>query len=643
MRNIKKGSTDQSVVIRIVDSADGTPETGVVYNTSGIDLWYRREGAVKTSITEATLSALNDAHADGGILHIGDGYYRLDLPDAAFATGADGVAVGGTVTGMVVIGCYVPLVAFDPQDDDSLGLSFVKFGYTFIDAIAQGLLSSGGYEYAQTGATGRQLVSATSTTATLHTIENNGADDCLKNYTLRITSSTGVDQIRTVVSNVVSTRVVTVDRAWDVTPDNTSGYELICTASASGSSGGGLDAAGVRAAIGMSSANLDTQLSTIDTVVDGIKAKTDSLTFTVSNVLDANTLRVGGTTQTARDLGASVLLSNGTGTGQVSLSSGLVTLAGTQTFSNTGTWTGNIVGTLSTLTTYTGNTPQTGDSFARLGAPSGASIAADIAAIEAGSGLDAAETRAALGLASANLDTQLSTIDTVVDLIVIDSAAIKTKTDFLPSATAGAVGGLFIAGSNAATTVATWTCTGAALYSSTFTIAGATALQSTLTVTGATTFTGAVSLSSTLGITGAITASSASNNITGIDVAKISGDATAAETLELFAEALDQVTGQLDSGSFAAGAITASTIATGAIDADALATDAVTEIVTANWASTTDGIANNQWLRLTGQFLFGVTTISGASRITKARDGTTTILTAVKGATAGSIDTSTIV
>lgn len=36
-----------------------------------------------------------------------------------------------------------------------------------------------------------------------------------------------------------------------------------------------------------------------------------------------------------------------------------------------------------TVTTYTGNTVQTGDSFARLGAPAGASVSADIAAIEA--------------------------------------------------------------------------------------------------------------------------------------------------------------------------------------------------------------------------------------------------------------------
>jgi hypothetical protein len=73
-----------------------------------------------------------------------------------------------------------------------------------------------------------------------------------------------------------------------------------------------------------------------------------------------------------------------------------------------GNITGNLVGTVSTLTTYTGNTPQTGDSYAVV--KSG------------GTG---------------------------------DAAAIKTKTDFLPSATAGAAGGVFIAGTNAATTITT--------------------------------------------------------------------------------------------------------------------------------------------------------------------------------------------
>lgn len=74
-----------------------------------------------------------------------------------------------------------------------------------------------------------------------------------------------------------------------------------------------LDAAGVRTAVGLASANLDTQLgdiptvsefnartiasadyatatnlATVDTVADAIKAKTDSLTFTVAGQVDAN-------------------------------------------------------------------------------------------------------------------------------------------------------------------------------------------------------------------------------------------------------------------------------------------------------------------------------------------------------------------
>lgn len=123
----KPGSTDVSVVIRIIDAADGTPETGVTSATSGIDLEYRREGAVVTNITESDLSALNDAHSDGGMLHIGGGYYRLDLPDAAVAAGAAGVLVTGQITGMVVIGCYIQLDLIEDayqakvwmQDDNS--------------------------------------------------------------------------------------------------------------------------------------------------------------------------------------------------------------------------------------------------------------------------------------------------------------------------------------------------------------------------------------------------------------------------------------------------------------------------------------------------------------------------------------------
>ncbi len=120
---VLKGSTNVSVTIRILDDTDGTPETGVVWNTSGIDMEYRRETAAVVDITEATLAALTTAHTDGGFLHIGNGYYRLDVPDAAFATGVTGVLIQGTVTGMVVIGCYVHLVDVDDQDAVRMGMT----------------------------------------------------------------------------------------------------------------------------------------------------------------------------------------------------------------------------------------------------------------------------------------------------------------------------------------------------------------------------------------------------------------------------------------------------------------------------------------------------------------------------------------
>ena len=110
---ITKDATSVSINVRIVDSSDGTPELGVLFNTAGIDMWYRREGAVQTSITEVTLAALTTAWTTGGFLEIGHGWYRLDVPDLAFATGVDGVQIGGTVTGMVVHAPYVQLTEAD--------------------------------------------------------------------------------------------------------------------------------------------------------------------------------------------------------------------------------------------------------------------------------------------------------------------------------------------------------------------------------------------------------------------------------------------------------------------------------------------------------------------------------------------------
>ncbi len=114
-RIVTKGDTDVNIYIRIVDSALGTPETGVDHSTSGLDLEYIREGATATDLTESTLAAVDSTHSDGGIKHVGNGLYRVCVPDAAFATGVDSVIITGAVTDMVVIPCVVQLSVLDLQ------------------------------------------------------------------------------------------------------------------------------------------------------------------------------------------------------------------------------------------------------------------------------------------------------------------------------------------------------------------------------------------------------------------------------------------------------------------------------------------------------------------------------------------------
>ena len=83
-------------------------------------------------------------------------------------------------------------------------------------------------------------------------------------------------------------------------------------------------------------------------------------------------------------------------------------------------------GDLLEVNTLTGHTAQTGDSFARLGAPAGASVSADIATVDANVDavlVDTADMQPKLGTpAGASLAADIATVDTVVD-------AVKVKTD----------------------------------------------------------------------------------------------------------------------------------------------------------------------------------------------------------------------
>jgi hypothetical protein len=305
---------------------------------------------------------------------------------------------------------------------------------------------------------------------------------------------------------------------------------------------------------GVVSANA-TQISGDSTAADNLETAFDDTPGPVPHlgITDQGTAQSGSTSTTLvlrsaanftndnRIVGASCHITAGTGTGESLTVASYVNSTDTATMS--GTWP---------------TTPDNTSFYRCYGTSPGSG----------GSGLDAAGVRAAIGLASANLDTQLGTIDDYVDTEV---AAIKTKTDFLPSATAGASGGLFIAGTNAATTVTT-----------SFT----------------TTFTG---------------------NLTG-SVASVTGNVGG------------NVTGSV--GSVATGGITAASIATDAIGAAELASDAGTEIGTAVWATTTRELTaldeDNTTLDLNATTVGTVTT---ATNVTTVNGLAANVITAAATAT----------
>lgn len=101
------GKTDVSISI-YARALSGAPLTGKV--AADFALTYRRAGA-NVPLSLSNLTSVDAAHTDGGLYEVGNGEYRLDLPDAACATGANQVSVTGTVDGGVLLGYPIQLDA----------------------------------------------------------------------------------------------------------------------------------------------------------------------------------------------------------------------------------------------------------------------------------------------------------------------------------------------------------------------------------------------------------------------------------------------------------------------------------------------------------------------------------------------------
>jgi hypothetical protein len=89
--NVLAGDTDVITYFKLRLSADGLPATGLTI--TDLDLQYVRSGAAPAAKVDATaLGSAGAAHTDNAAFEIDatdqPGLYRVDWPDAAFATGA---------------------------------------------------------------------------------------------------------------------------------------------------------------------------------------------------------------------------------------------------------------------------------------------------------------------------------------------------------------------------------------------------------------------------------------------------------------------------------------------------------------------------------------------------------------------------
>lgn len=375
------GATDQTVYVEFIDSTTGVPNSGLAYNTSGIDIEYVRAGAAAVDITEATQTAAG-AHSDGGFVSVGHGRYRLDLPDAAVAAGVPEVVIQGVITGYIMLPCAVALspavntvaVAGTAQTANDIGAD--------VDAIL-----------VDTGTTLDDLVDDLE--SRLGTPSNLGGGATVAGNLADIEGQT--DDIGAAGAGL--TAIDLPNQTMDISGTITTATNVTTV---NGIASGAITATAIAAdAIGAS------EIAAGAIAEDAFDTTAGS--FKPLGIVDQGTAQ--SATSTTLVLRSALAMADDTAIGMT-----LVACGSTQGYCQARAVTDYVLSTdTATVDTWT-VTPSGTVTYYLFGTAPGGS----------GGGLDAAGVRAAVGLATANLDTQLAAIDDAVDTEV---AAILADTN----------------------------------------------------------------------------------------------------------------------------------------------------------------------------------------------------------------------
>lgn len=242
------GSTSYSTDVVLRSSVDGTEIGGKLAADMTASYW--RQGGSRTAITLTDLAAVNSAFSSGGVKEVDGtnmkGTYRLDVPDAALATGADWVEVN----------------------------VFVAGSYVYKERFA--LATAGAVENA-TLLTAIKAVTDTLSLSAIATAIWTAGSRTLSAFGFTVSLATSVWEELTAAHNTAGTFGAALNAAGSAADPLTNAVPGTYLAGTAGAALG---------ALGTEAAN-----------VTAIKAKTDQLTFTTPNVVDSSAS--GGVTPAA--------------------------------------------------------------------------------------------------------------------------------------------------------------------------------------------------------------------------------------------------------------------------------------------------------------------------------------------------------
>jgi hypothetical protein len=272
---------------------------------------------------------------------------------------------------------------------------------------------------------------------------------------------------------IVTSDSSTAGRVNVATVQDKTGYALTAAYDAA-KTASQLDAAGVRTAMGLASANLDTQLSAMPAAVRDVSNTAPATGSLGDKVNSAASAGDPWATQLPGSYGAGTAGKivgdniNATISSRSTLTAQQVWEYATRTLSSFGTLVSDVwssaTRTLTSIADSSGVTtlltrilgtiaagthnPQSGDAYARLGAPAGASISADIAAVQAQTGAietDTQDIQTTAGAIASYVDTEvaaiLAAVDTEISTLVSELAKVP-KSDGTVTLNATALAGI---------------------------------------------------------------------------------------------------------------------------------------------------------------------------------------------------------